>query len=509
MRKSILTIALTLMSMAVWSQPSIDITNKVIKIKDMPCTLDEITTDKWYVLRSVKGCLYGVYDSYTGNILKVGTTDGTLAEKEKLVYTTQNGQLPLLFGHKDEAPSFVYNSSTSYLSFAQDGKYSTYYNVMTKTQTGIVGEVVFGIYYSQGTSYTYRFSLAGSGSITREVATSIDILYDWRVYEVEFVDALVLSEERLYMCVGDERQIATTVNLTSGGTIAWTSSDPSIATVDETGKVSAIAEGTVTITATLDGVSQTCVVTVLPQQIDLVDGQDFTIANTIDHVSTLTYTRNFKNTSWQALYVPFDMEYSQWEEDFDIARINDVHQDYDYTTGTLNQTKLEIAPMKSGSIVKANTPYLIKAHQTGEKTITLTDATLETATENTFDVSSWYTLFTFKGNYTTLPAATMVAEGYYAMGGGALVQSNGSTGLGSYRWHMQVTDRNGNPVTLSSGVKLVVIDEWGQETEADGIRSIDNGLLTTDNAIYDLSGRRVEKAAKGLYVKNGQKVLVR
>ena len=40
-----------------------------------------------------------------------------------------------------------------------------------------------------------------------------------------------------------------------------------------------------------------------------------------------------------------------------------------------------------------------------------------------------------------------------------------------------------------------------------GIRSIDNGQLTKDNVIYDLAGRRVEKAVKGIYIVNGKKVV--
>ena len=39
----------------------------------------------------------------------------------------------------------------------------------------------------------------------------------------------------------------------------------------------------------------------------------------------------------------------------------------------------------------------------------------------------------------------------------------------------------------------------------DGIKSISNEQLTTDGAIYDLSGRSVEKAVKGIYIKNGRK----
>ena len=43
------------------------------------------------------------------------------------------------------------------------------------------------------------------------------------------------------------------------------------------------------------------------------------------------------------------------------------------------------------------------------------------------------------------------------------------------------------------------------DTIANGIYSIDDGNLKKNNAIYDLSGRRVQKAQKGIYIMNGRK----
>ena len=42
-----------------------------------------------------------------------------------------------------------------------------------------------------------------------------------------------------------------------------------------------------------------------------------------------------------------------------------------------------------------------------------------------------------------------------------------------------------------------------------GIKAIDNGQLTIDNAVYDLQGRRVSKPTKGLYIVNGKKVVIK
>ncbi len=42
-----------------------------------------------------------------------------------------------------------------------------------------------------------------------------------------------------------------------------------------------------------------------------------------------------------------------------------------------------------------------------------------------------------------------------------------------------------------------------------GIKAIDNGQLTIDNAVYDLQGRLVSKPTKGLYIVNGKKVIIK
>ena len=47
---------------------------------------------------------------------------------------------------------------------------------------------------------------------------------------------------------------------------------------------------------------------------------------------------------------------------------------------------------------------------------------------------------------------------------------------------------------------------FGMEEETTGVKSIDNGKLIIDN-YYDLSGRKVEKPTKGLYIVNGKKIV--
>ena len=227
--------------------------------------------------------------------------------------------------------------------------------------------------------------------------------------------------------------------------------------------------------------------------------------NETKDIDEICYTRTFSNTEWQALYVPFEMTYADWQADFEVARLNDVHQWDDNDDGTIDRTELEVVKLKSGK-TEANTPYLIRAKSTGEKTITLTNTTLYKAEENSFDVSSWNTKFTFTGTYSGISGTEMFTNGYYAMGGGTLHQAASSANdLSPMRWYMTVTDRNGNPKSLGE-VKVMV---FGDDT--DGISPTpalpgEEG----EEAVFDLSGRRTDSPTKkGVYIKNGRKMIVR
>ena len=77
--------------------------------------------------------------------------------------------------------------------------------------------------------------------------------------------AIELSESEKTVFVGDTFTITATVKPEDAfnRTVTWSSSDPSIATVDENGTVTAIAKGEAIITAeSADGVKAECKVTV-------------------------------------------------------------------------------------------------------------------------------------------------------------------------------------------------------------------------------------------------------
>lgn len=242
-----------------------------------------------------------------------------------------------------------------------------------------------------------------------------------------------------------------------------------------------------------------------------LDDKDMFYSNSDDmDVKGIRYTRNFKNTNWQALYVPFEIPYENIKDDFSVAYINDVHQFDDDDDGTIDRTRVEAIKV-TGGVLKANYPYMIRAKVAGEKTITVTDATLYAAEENSIDCSSVFDTYTFTGTYSKIPAAELPKEeGYYALSGGSWKQfSSGATSsLGAFRIYMKIDSRHANATVEARAIEMRVIgDDEEETTGVENMVPMVNGQQST--LIYDLQGRRVEHPTKGLYIVNGEKVWIK
>ena len=240
----------------------------------------------------------------------------------------------------------------------------------------------------------------------------------------------------------------------------------------------------------------------------LTDGAFYTNNSQING-RDISYTRTFNNTAWQALYIPFSLNFNDWKDNFEIAYINGVRQLDKNDDGIIDETIMDVIKIKNGS-TSPNMPYLIKAKTTGEKTLSVSNATLYPAEENSVDCSTTIAKYTFTGTYNAIPSATMIANKYYAMGGGELIQSDGSNDLKPYRWYMKVESRNSS-YNASNAAKTITINVIGDEEEemTTGIRQLQ---ITNDELpVYDLNGRQVNEnnLKPGIYVKNGKKFVVK
>ncbi len=149
---------------------------------------------------------------------------------------------------------------------------------------------------------TVRAIAAGTATVTASCG-NVSASCTVTVANIE-ATAITLSDISLSINIGGWHQIQATVtpDNATDKTVTWSSSDPSVATVDKWGTVRAIAVGTATVTASCGNVSASCAVTVTPVEatsvelssilLDLVPGESTTLTATVapDNTTDKTVT---------------------------------------------------------------------------------------------------------------------------------------------------------------------------------------------------------------------------
>lgn len=218
----------------------------------------------------------------------------------------------------------------------------------------------------------------------------------------------------------------------------------------------------------------------------------------------VTYTRNFKNTSSQPLYLPYEINVSDFGAVASIAYINNVHQYDDNDDGEIDRTIIEFLSKKSG-ILKANTPYIVKANAIGEQTITSTNVTIkETAEEGWIDCMSTTHRYLMTGTYQT--TELFVDNRYYMTSGSFKHAANSSIKLSAFRFYLDIEKRFGEG-TVNNAPKNIQIVIDGID-DATGIEVV-NTTPKNDNNYYDLQGRKVLNPTTGIYIHNGKKIQIK
>ena len=250
---------------------------------------------------------------------------------------------------------------------------------------------------------------------------------------------------------------------------------------------------------------------------ELVDGQDY--ANRQEGIYNINYSRTFKNTNWQAWYVPFELDLTKEVlEKFSFAKFAGTYTEED------GNFYITVARMKEGEVVKANTPYCVQAKvadKTNPQVIMQADATLEAAEETSFYVLSAEKKITFMGNYT-YKIVIEADENWYALSGGQYSRQLPGNTIAPFRCFFTIEDRVDNPYPASPNpttVRLMVLGDEADEIEI--LRNGENEKMRNEaGAVFDLSGRQMvngtryalgssKKLTKGIYIINGKKVLVK
>ena len=132
--------------------------------------------------------------------------------------------------------------------------------------------------------------------------------------------------------------------------------------------------------------------------------------------------------------------------------------------------------------VKGGTGIFLKG--TADKTITLTSADSETVLSDNKLVG-------------TLAPTYVGADEYYGLSGNNFVKINAGT-VPAGKAILNIEPE------AEPGARLTFIF-----ADATGISEVEHGTLNADETVYDLQGRRVVKAQKGLYIVNGKKVIMK
>lgn len=306
---------------------------------------------------------------------------------------------------------------------------------------------------------------------------------------------VTLNKTNASMEVGNSLKLTATITPANATfkNIIWVSSDEDVAEVSN-GTVTAVGPGNATITAISgDGAARAkCTIVVSYQTLTLKDGSPYKETAVLP-VGELTYERNFKNTNWQPLYIPFRMSYEDWSDQFEVARWLNMHTIDTDDDGKADQWEMEFIRVKEGTL-KENHPYLIRAKEKGEKTITLNNTTIYPAETNSIECASTEYAYEFKGAYEKTDFPTDSNDRFLVMGGGAFGKG---TYINPYRVYLRISDKDGQLVTINEA-KIIVLDEFGVE-ETTSINSLesDKNEIT---AVYSANGIKQTSTKQGLNI---------
>ena len=222
--------------------------------------------------------------------------------------------------------------------------------------------------------------------------------------------------------------------------------------------------------------------------------EDITIAETADYTPAAKYANvTFQRTlveGWNGLVLPFDMTAAEVETTFNASKVKT------FDGITFDSEKGVTLNFADATELKAGQPFLVKAAAGTSYTIngvilsadalqniTKTNATAEYTMKGTYAATT---------NLTDVSFALIQGTKYFYHTAG--VNSSSAKAFRAY-FENNSTDPDAARVTFNLDDEV-----------ATGISEISGKTNQTAGTIYDLQGRKVENAKKGLYIRDGKKM---
>ena len=310
------------------------------------------------------------------------------------------------------------------------------------------------------------------------------------------VNSIDLDADEMTLTVGDVGQLIATVgpeNATDK-TVTWTSSKESVATVDATGKVTAVAEGTATIKAKAGSISTTCIVTVKAATVAVtsvtLDKTELALT-----VGDADVQLNVTVTPANATNADVDWESS----DLSVATVDGAGIVHAVADGTATitakaggKTATCTVTVKAPQGYAANEFNMASWNSTQEKVVFTKQAAMSaTAVANSDAAVTWSAgWYTVSGNVTINGKVTLGANTYLILQDGATLTINGQLdcktnsknlyifGQKKGDGKLNVTNNSGNAINSKAGYR---IDIHGGEVTAEATGT---GLFTGYLAVY-------------------------
>ena len=222
-----------------------------------------------------------------------------------------------------------------------------------------------------------------------------------------------------------------------------------------------------------------------------------------------TLTKNYTNTGWNAFFVPFDFTLTdEMLNDFEFATLYAIALENGNGSPAISYKK-----MKAGDKIAAFFPCLIKAKATGEQTLAVGEVDYKSNVTSK-DCSSTTELYTF---HPVMENTYIAAKhGYYLKSeqNSFVYNTHPEAYIQPLRYYMTIQDRgdmsyiepaNGG----ASKAKICVIGE----NEPTGITDLVDEAANASGKVYNLQGvvvgNTTEGLPKGVYIKNGRKIIVK